>query len=64
MIPAAYCCRNIFRLAEFAQNTALSWPPPSGTFVLSESQVGCCRGVLPGGCCQDACWWGDMPLRR
>ena len=31
--------RNLFRFAEFAQATALSWPAPDGTYVLSEQEV-------------------------
>jgi hypothetical protein len=31
--------RNVFRLAEFAQDTVLSWPVAEGTYVLSEQQV-------------------------
>ncbi|KAL4430757.1 hypothetical protein ABPG75_006013 [Micractinium tetrahymenae] len=31
--------RNIFRFVEFVQSTVLTWPPPEGTYVLSEQQV-------------------------
>jgi hypothetical protein len=31
--------RNIYRFAEFAQETFLGWPVPEGTYVLADQQV-------------------------